>query len=192
MKKMTGWMIGVVVVLGAIGLFLIAPYNKLVGLEQNVDQHESEIDNKLQRRADLIPNLVQTVKGFASHEEKVMADISNARSKMAGAGTTEEKLAANDELSGALSRLLVVVENYPDLKSDKQFTQLMDELAGTENRISVERSNYNTAVREYNGAVKRFPTLVAAKILGFSEKSYFKADEGSNKAPSVNFDDGDE
>ncbi|HEY9582277.1 MAG TPA: LemA family protein, partial [Savagea sp.] len=139
MKKWLGPLIGILVVLGIGAVLLISPYNNLVTLSESVDKHKSEIDNKLQRRMDLIPNLVETVKGYASHETEVMTNIADARSKMAGASTTAEQLEANDELSSALSRLLVVVENYPELKSDTHFTQLMDELAGTENRISVER-----------------------------------------------------
>ncbi|HEY4566251.1 LemA family protein [Planococcaceae bacterium Storch 2/2-2] len=187
MKNMKGLLIGLVALLVVAGIFLIAPYNKLVTLEEEVDQQAAEIDNKLQRRADLIPNLVGTVKGFTTHEEKVMSDIANARSKMAGASDMQEKLDANDELSGALSRLLVVVENYPELKSDKQFQQLMDELAGTENRISVERGKYNEVVATYNKQMKRFPTNIAAKILGFEERPYFKADEKAGEAPTVDF-----
>lgn len=190
MKKWLGPLIGILVVLGIGAVLLISPYNNLVTLSESVDKHKSEIDNKLQRRMDLIPNLVETVKGYASHETEVMTNIADARSKMAGASTTAEQLEANDELSGALSRLLVVVENYPELKSDTHFTQLMDELAGTENRISVERGKYNEAVQVYNNKVQRFPSNIAAKIFGFEKRPYFEAQKGAEQAPTVDFGNG--
>lgn len=187
MKKLRGPLIGLIVIILIAGVFLIRPYNKLVVIEENVDQAYSQIDTQLQRRLDLIPNLVNTVKGFASHEQGVIQDISNARANLAGAQGPEEQAAADAELSGALSRLLVVVENYPDLKADKQFTQLMDELAGTENRIAVARKDYNDTVAEYNREVKRFPMNLVAGMFGFEKKEYFKADPAAQSAPSVDF-----
>jgi LemA protein len=172
-----------------IGLLLmfIPSYNNFVGLEENVDKSYAQIENQLQRRLDLIPNLVHTVKGYAEHEEEVLTAIADARARLAGAESPEEEATANSELSGALSRLLVVVENYPELKADQQFTQLMDELAGTENRISVARKDYNDQVSEYNRKVKSFPGVLVANITGFDEKEYFEADPSAQNAPEVDF-----
>lgn len=172
-----------------IGLLLIfvPSYNNFVGLEENVDKSYAQIENQLQRRLDLIPNLVNTVKGYAEHEEEVLTAIADARARLAGAESPEEEATANSELSGALSRLLVIVENYPDLKADQQFTQLMDELAGTENRISVARKDYNDQVSEYNRRVKSFPGVLVANITGFDEKEYFEADPSAQNAPEVDF-----
>ena len=180
--------IGVVVAAFVIvGMMLMSSYNNFVSLEENVDQSYAQIENQLQRRLDLIPNLVNTVKGYASHEKEVITAISDARARLAGAESPAEEATANAELSGALSRLLVVVENYPELKADKQFTQLMDELAGTENRISVARKDYNAEVAVYNKTVKRFPGVVVAGMTGFDEKEYFKADPKAEEAPEVDF-----
>jgi LemA protein len=177
----------IVLVIVIIGGMLMSSYNKFVTLEENVDQSYAQIENQLQRRLDLIPNLVNTVKGYAAHEKEVIASISDARARLAGAGTVEEEATANAELSGALSRLLVVVENYPNLKADQQFTQLMDELSGTENRISVARKDYNDQVAVYNKKVKQFPGALIAGMTGFSEKQYFKAAAGATNAPEVDF-----
>lgn len=189
MKKIFGPIIAIVVILVVLGAMLIPSYNKFVTLEENVDQSYAQIENQLQRRLDLIPNLVNTVKGFASHEEKVLGDIADARTKLAGANGPEEQSAANGELSGALSRLMVVVENYPDLKANENFAQLMDELAGTENRIGVARQDYNDEVASFNRQVKRFPGKLVASIFGFEEKEYFKADAAASEAPKVDFED---
>jgi LemA protein len=180
--------LGIIVLLVVIvGGMLISSYNNFVTLEENVDQSYAQIENQLQRRLDLIPNLVNTVKGYAAHEKEVIASISDARARLAGAGTVEEEATANAELSGALSRLLVVVENYPNLKADQQFTQLMDELSGTENRISVARKDYNDQVAVYNKKVKQFPGALIAGMTGFDEKQYFKAAAGATEAPEVDF-----
>ncbi|WP_121609448.1 LemA family protein [Mesobacillus foraminis] len=179
-----GVIIAIIVVLG---LMLMSSYNGFVNEEENVDQAYAQIENQLQRRLDLIPNLVNTVKGYASHEKEVIQSISDARARLAGARSPEEEATANAELSSALSRLLVVVENYPNLKADTQFTQLMDELAGTENRISIARQDYNDRVSVYNKKVKRFPGALVAGITGFDEKEYFKADPRSQEAPNVDF-----
>jgi LemA protein len=187
MKKgylVIGIIVAVVVLLG---VMLMSSYNNFVNLEENVDQSYAQIENQLQRRLDLIPNLVNTVKGYASHEKEVIAEISDARARLAGANTVEEEATANAELTGALSRLLVVVENYPNLKADQQFTQLMDELSGTENRISVARKDYNDQVAVYNKKVKQFPGALIAGITGFDEKEYFTADPKAAEAPEVNF-----
>jgi LemA protein len=162
-------------------------YNRLVAQSEAVDAGWSEIQNQLQRRNDLIPNLVNTVKGFAAQEQNVLVRVTEARSRVAGAGTPAETMAASNELSGALARLLVVVEKYPELKSDRNFIQLQDELAGTENRLAVARKRYNDAVREYNTSAKQFPTLIIARVLGFEEKAYFEAPEAAREAPTVEF-----
>ncbi|TDL66694.1 LemA family protein [Rhodococcus qingshengii] len=187
MKK--GYMIiGIIVAaIVLLGVMLMSGYNNFVTLEENVDQSYAQIENQLQRRLDLIPNLVNTVKGYASHEKEVIASISDARARLAGANTVEEEATANAELTGALSRLLVVVENYPNLKADQQFTQLMDELSGTENRISVARKDYNDQVAVYNKKIKRFPGALIAGMTGFDEKEYFTADPKAAEAPEVDF-----
>lgn len=178
-----------IVALVAIFIFgTISSYNGFVSAEENVNQKYSDIETQLQRRVDLIPNLVNTVKGYASHEKEVINDISDARAKLAGAKTPADQAKANDDLSGALSRLLVVVENYPDLKANQNFQQLMDELAGTENRIAVSRRDYNDSVATFNKKVKRFPGAMIASIFGFDEKDYFKAEEGAKEAPKVDFE----
>ncbi|ALC90836.1 LemA family protein [Bacillus sp. FJAT-18017] len=176
--------IGIIVVLG---IMLASSYNEFVNAEENVDQSYAQIENQLQRRLDLIPNLVNTVKGYAAHEKETIQAISDARARLAGARSPEEEATANAELSGALSRLLVVVENYPNLKADAQFRQLMDELAGTENRIAVARKDYNDVVAVYNKKVKQFPGAFVAGITGFDEKEYFRADPRSQEAPEVDF-----
>lgn len=189
MKKILGPLAIIVVILVVLGMILVPSYNKFVNLEVNVDESYAQVENQLQRRLDLIPNLVSTVKGYASHEKEVIAQISDARAKLAGARGPEEQATADTELSNALSRLLVVVENYPDLKANQNFTQLMDELAGTENRIAVARQDYNTVVADYNKQTKRFPGRFVASIFGFDEKEYFKADVAANEAPKVDFGD---
>jgi LemA protein len=162
-------------------------YNQLVSQNEAVDAGWSEVENQLQRRNDLIPNLVNTVKGFAAQEQNVLVGVTEARSRVAGAGTPADKMEASNQLSSALSRLLVVVEKYPELKSDRNFIQLQDELAGTENRLAVARNRYNDAVREYNTTAKRFPTLLIAKLFGFGEKTYFEAPETAREVPPVQF-----
>lgn len=178
--------IAVIVVLGAITA--VSQYNSLVGASEEVDGQKANIDTQLQRRVDLIPNLVNTVKGYAAHEKEVIESVSNARSKLAGAGSMEEKAAADSELSGALSRLLMVVENYPDLKANEQFQSLTDELAGTENRIAVARKDYNDVVKTYNQKIRRFPTSIFAGVFGFEKAEYFQAAEGAEQAPDVSFE----
>jgi len=185
-KSFIGFGIIAVILIGLLVMF-IPSYNNFVGLEENVNKSYAQIENQLQRRLDLIPNLVNTVKGYAAHEEEVLTAIADARARLAGAESPEEEATANAELSGALSRLLVVVENYPELKADQQFTQLMDELAGTENRISVARKDYNDHVSEYNRKVKSFPGVIVANITGFDEKEYFEADSRAQDAPEVDF-----
>jgi LemA protein len=181
-----GLIIAVAIVL-VLALTGFSSYNRLVAIDEGVNGKWSQVENQLQRRADLIPNLVETVKGFAAHEEQVFADISDARAKLSGAQTVREAAEADAELSSALSRLLVVVENYPTLKADANFRQLQDELAGTENRIATARMDYNTAVQGYNGTIRRFPTMIWARMLGFESRDYFEAEASAHKAPRVDF-----
>lgn len=187
MKKLLVPVIGLIVLLLVIGSMLIGPYNKLVDLDTEVEKSQAKIDTQLQRRLDLIPNLVEIVKGYAKHEEKVFKDVSDARAKLAGANTMEEKAEANEQVSSALSRLIAIQENYPELKADTQFTGLRDELAGTENRIAVARNDYNDVVTEYNKVVKRFPGSIVAGLFGFEKKEFFKADSAAKDAPNVDF-----
>lgn len=176
-----------ITVIAVVIISMFASYNSLVNLEENVESKWSQVDNQLQRRADLIPNLVNTVKGYAAHEESILTEISQARSKLIGAKSVGEKAEANADLSGALSRLLAISESYPELKADANFRQLSDELAGTENRIAVARMDYNNAVQAYNSKIRRFPTSIIAKIFGFEKKEYFKADDKAKEVPEVDF-----
>ncbi len=162
-------------------------YNRFVGQEEAIKAQWSQVENQLQRRNDLIPNLVETVKGTAAQEQTVFKAIADSRAKLAGARTPEEKMAAANEQETALSRLLVVVENYPVLKSNDSFNRLMDELAGTENRIAVERMRYNETVQAYNTARRQFPANVTAKIFGFKEYQFFEAPPAAKQAPKVEF-----
>jgi LemA protein len=182
----------VIAVLVIIVLIVFGQYvgvkNTLVSKNEAVKAAWSQVDIVLQRRADLIPNLVETVKGFAQQEQTVFGDIAKARSALLSAGTPQEKIAANQQLDGALGRLLVVVENYPQLKSNENFLRLQDELAGTENRIAVERKRYNDALQDYNTYVQQFPNSFFARIAGFKpNEAYFTAAEGSREVPKVNF-----
>ncbi len=180
--------VGLLVLIALIfGGSLIGTRNELVSERQAVDGTWSQVDVALQRRADLIPNLVETVKGYAKQEQTVFRDIANARAALAGGKNPEEKLQANAALSGALSRLLVIVENYPQLRSNESFNRLMDELAGTENRINVERRKYNEVVQKYNTDIQLFPKNIAAGMFGFGPQPYFKADISARTAPSVKF-----
>lgn len=173
-------------------------YNSLVEQDEKVNQAWAQVENQYQRRADLIPNLVKTVQGYADFEKSVLTEVTEMRSKVGQIKLSTDDLSdeekfkqfsdAQDKLSGALSRLLVVAENYPQLKANENFLQLQSQLEGTENRIAVERKKFNEAVQEYNTSVRRFPTLITAKIMGFKEKQYFKSAPGTDKAPDVNFD----
>ncbi|MFA1739391.1 LemA family protein [Lysinibacillus fusiformis] len=187
MKKWFGPIGIIVIILIVLALILIPKYNSLVTAEEHVDSKWAQVENQLQRRYDLIPNLVESVKGYTNHEQKVIADITNARAQMSNANTPVQQAVANDALTGALSRLLVVVENYPNLKADANFRQLMDELAGTENRLAVAREDYNNEVQQFNKHVKRFPGNLMAGMFGFEQKEYFKAAAGAEQAPSIDF-----
>ena len=179
---------GGILVLLLIFVFMAAgSYNTLTTKQEKVKVEFSNVDAQLQRRADLIPNLVETVKGYAKHEEKVFSEIAEARSRLLNAGTVDEKSAANNQLTGALGRLLVLTENYPDLKANEQFKTLMVQLEGTENRIAVARRDYNQTVLDYNTTRQRFPAVIMANILGFERAEEFKAEEGARQAPKVNF-----
>jgi LemA protein len=196
------------VILGILLLFVLiiggsalGSYNTLVGKRQGVDAQWAQVENQMQRRADLIPNLVGTVKGVAGLEERVFTRIAEARSQLLSAiqspsSTTEEKIAADNRLTQAMrdggllgtgGRFLAITENYPQLRSNESFLRLQDELAGTENRLAVARRDYNQAVQDYNTTRSRFPTVLIAGLMGFQEKPYFKADEGARQAPKVDF-----
>jgi len=182
----------VIVVLVLIALVAFGQYvsvrNTLVTKNEAVKAAWSQVDIVLQRRADLIPNLVETVKGIAGQEQKVFGDIAAARSRLLSAGTPADKIAANQQLDGAIGRLLVVVENYPQLKSNENFLRLQDELAGTENRIAVERKRYNDTLQDYNTYVQQFPNNIFAGWAGFKpNQAYFTATEESRQVPKVNF-----
>ena len=181
-----------VVIVGLIGVVCFGAYvstkNTLVSKNEAVKSSWSQVDVVLQRRADLIPNLVETVKGIAKQEQTVYGEIAQARSQLLSAGTPEQKIAANARLDGALGRLLAIAENYPQLKSNENFLRLQDELAGTENRIAVERKRYNDTLQDYNTYVQQFPNSIFAERAGFkSNTAYFAASEGSRTVPKVNF-----
>jgi LemA protein len=185
----------ILVVLVVIALLLGSSFvgrrNQMVVKRETVNAAWAQVDVVLQRRADLIPNLVETVKGYAVQEQVVFGDIAKARSALLGAHSPSEKIAANGQLDSALGRLLVVVENYPQLKSNENFMRLQDELAGTENRIAVERQRYNGTVQDYNTYISLFPNSLVASMSGFTRNdAYFKTDEGARQAPKVNFDYG--
>ena len=181
-----------IVILAVLGLIVFGQYvgvkNTLVTKNEAVKSAWSQVDVVLQRRADLIPNLVETVKGFAQQEQTVFGDIAKARSALLSAGTPQQKIAANGQLDGAIGRLLLVVENYPQLKSNENFLRLQDELAGTENRIAVERKRYNDTLQDYNTYVQQFPNSIFAGWAGFKpNEAYFAASEAARQVPKVNF-----
>ncbi len=178
-----------IILIGALSIygFVKGTYNSLVASDEGVKAAWAQVENQLQRRYDLIPNLVETVKGYAAHEKEVFIQVTEARAKVGGAGTVGEKISAENELSSALSRLLLVVENYPDLKANQNFIRLQDELAGTENRIAVERRRYNEAVRAYNVLIRTFPRNIIANMFGFRKADFFEAPEGAKEAPKVEF-----
>ncbi len=178
----------VVLILGvSLYSFFAGNYNKFVKMDVAIKAAWSQVENQLQRRYDLIPNLVETVKGYAKQEKDVLVEVTNARAKVGGAGTIPDKIAANNQLTSALSRLMVVVEKYPDLKSNQNFMKLQDELAGTENRIAVERMRYNETVQVYNEAIRSFPANFLASMYGFKEAAFFKVEEAAKAAPKVKF-----
>lgn len=188
-----GWLFGIIIFaviaffVLLVGGYLMVSYNSLVKMDEAVNAAQKEIDNQLQRRYDLIPNYVNTVKGYATHEKELFENIANARAKLGGAGSTQDKLAANQELSGLLSRLLVIVENYPELKANENFLRLQDELAGTENRLANARRRYNEQVKDYNAAIRKFPKNIIAGMFGFEKRDYFEVPEEAKTVPQVNF-----
>lgn len=184
---MKGILIGILALVVLVAVAGAGSYNTIVKSDIAVNEKWGQVQNVLQRRADLVPNLVQTVKGYAAHEKEVLTRIADARSKLAGARTPQEAAAADGELTSALSRLLVVVENYPQLKADQTFIRLMDELSGTENRIAVERMRYNEAVSAYNRTVSVFPRSLLASMTGYRPKPFFEAAAGAREAPKVDF-----
>ncbi|MEM3126645.1 MAG: LemA family protein [Candidatus Woesearchaeota archaeon] len=186
----TGWVVFGVVVLVLLGIvmWVIGAYNNLITLELNVNNQWAKVETQYQRRIDLIPNYVNTVKGYAKHEEKVFTEIAALRSQWGAAKSVNEKVGVASQMESALARLLVVVENYPELKANENFLALQDELAGTENRIAVERTRYNDEVNKYNIYKKRFPTVIIANLFGFQDKSFFEAAKGAEIAPTVSFE----
>ncbi len=162
-------------------------YNRFVGQEEAIKAQWAQVENQLQRRNDLIPNLVNTVKGYAAHETQVFQAVADSRARLAGATTPDQKIEAANQQSAALARLLAIVENYPQLKANEQFNRLMDELSGTENRIATERMRYNERVQDYNTARRQFPANLTAKVFGFKEYPFFKAPEAAQQVPKVTF-----
>ena len=187
--RVKSWMVIVAIVVVLI-LWFFGTYNGLISLSSKVDAQWANVESQYQRRIDLIPNLVSTVKGYAKHEENIFTEITELRSRWQDAKSSNNinaEIQTINQVEGALSRLLVVVEAYPDLKASQNFLSLQDELAGTENRIAVERMRYNEAVRGYNIKIKRIPAAIVANILNFESRPYFEAEEGAEQAPQVNF-----
>lgn len=184
MKKIGIGILAVVVL--AIG-WAVMQYNTLVGMEEGVNSKWSQVETVLQRRNDLIPNLVNTVKGYATHEREVFENVTAARAKMSGAGSMAELSQADGELTQALGRLFAVAENYPQLQASANFQSLQDELAGTENRIATARRDYNGVVESYNAKIRRFPTNIVAGVFGFGQREYFRATESAQTPPQVQF-----
>lgn len=180
--------VAIVAVIAIIGGSLVSTYNGLVDKQADVENKEAQIQVQLQRRADLIPNLVNTVKAYAEHEEGVYTALADARAKLNSASNPEEYNEANESFESALSRLLVVVENYPELKADKNFIALQDQLEGTENRLSTARKDYNDIATDYNATIKKFPNVIFAGIFGFEKADLFEASNESQTVPTVNFD----
>lgn len=191
MNRLSGRMMMVVVVLAALALPGCS-YNTFSRQDEAIDAQWAQVQNQLQRRNDLIPNLVETVKGYAAHEQGVFQAIAESRARLIGAKTPEDTIAAANAQSSALARLLAIAENYPQLKANEQFNRLMDELSGTENRIAVERMRYNERVQEYNTARRQFPANMTARIFGFKEHPYFEVPPEAQRAPTVSFGKGPE
>ena len=197
MKALVIALVVIAIIVLAVGAWAVGIYNSLIGLEQGVNEKWAQVQNVYQRRADLIPNLVETVKGFAAQERNVLTEVTEARARATGVQLTPEALndpkamerfqAAQGQLSGALSRLLVVVERYPELKSNQNFLSLQSQLEGTENRIAVERRRFNEAVREYNTRLNLFPGTIVARLAGFRPKAFFEAAPDAATPPKVKF-----
>ncbi|NLM42110.1 MAG: LemA family protein [Firmicutes bacterium] len=187
MKKGTIILIIIAAIIVLLGARVISGYNQLVELEQNVEGRWAQVENQLQRRADLIPNLVETVRGYASHEQQVFSDVAEARSRLLAARTPEEQMEANAGLDSALGRLLAISEAYPQLKADTSFIRLQDELAGTENRIATERMRFNESVQTWNTTIRKFPMNLLASMLGKEPKRFFEAAPSAQEVPQVRF-----
>ena len=193
-EKMSKTLKTVLIIVGILILIIVIPYsylkgtyNTLVTMDESVKGAWAQVENQLQRRYDLIPNYVETVKGYAAHEKEVFVKVTEARSKVAGAGSISEKIQANNQLSSALARLLVVVERYPELKANTNFIRLQDELAGTENRIAVERRRFNETVKAFNIKIRTFPTNIIAGMFGFEKAAFFEVPKERQEAPKVKF-----
>lgn len=187
MKGVSIVLIVIIAIVVILGMLSIGTYNRLATMEEGVDSAWAQVENVLKRRADLIPNLVNTVKGYAAHEEEVLTAITNARAGLTNANSPEEFAEANAQFNEAIRSLNIVVENYPDLKANQNFLELQAELSGTENRISTERMRYNDAVRVYNTAIRRFPANLVAGIFGYDSREYFEIDPADAEVPEVNF-----
>ena len=188
MSRSAKFAIGLGVAVLILYFLLASPYNSLVALDEAVNKAQADVEVTLQRRLDLIPNLVETVRGYAAHERDTLEAVTKARQQVAAAPGLAEKLRADQALTGALGRLLVVVERYPDLKASQNFRALQDQLEGTENRIGVARSRYNTAVQDYNRAVRSFPTVILARLMGYQPRPVWQAAPEAQSAPKVQFD----
>jgi LemA protein len=187
MKKSTLALIAAGVLILFLGGTCVSQYNRLVQSEEGVQGAWSQVENVMQRRADLIPNLVETVRGYAAHEREIFTEVAEARARLLAARGPEEMEAADQRMTSALGRLLAIAEAYPDLKANQSFVRLQDELAGTENRIAVERRRYNESVRTHNERIRRFPTRLVAQVTGFDRKDYFEAEAGAREVPRVDF-----
>jgi len=176
-----------IIIVAMLVLSVVGKYNTLVSLDETVSSKWAQVENQLKRRADLVPNLVNTIKGYASHEEEVFINVTKARSGLLDAETPSEYSKANAELNKAMTQLNVVVENYPEIKANENFLKLQDELAGTENRLAVARMDYNEEVKRFNSKTRRFPTNIIANMFGFEKKVYFEINEEDAKVPEVNF-----
>ncbi len=185
-KRISAWII-VIVIVAVIAIICVGYYNKFVKLDQNVTGQWAQVETQYQRRFDLIPNLVNSVKGAMGQEQAIFGEIAEARTRYSGATSVNDKVAAANQVESALSRLLVIMENYPTLKSIDAVTTLMAQLEGTENRISVERGRFNDTVKIYNQSTKTFPAVIFARIFGFGNKAFFEAAQGAEQAPNVNF-----
>lgn len=187
MKNIKVILFAVFIVLALIGLYIWSAYNRLIAMSEAIKNQWAQVETQYQRRFDLIPNLVASVKGVMTQEEKIFGDLAEARTRYSGALTVEERIKAINQVESELGRLLVVMENYPELKSAENVQTLMVQLEGTENRISVERKKFNELVSSYNVATKKFPDNLIARLFGFNESAYFQAVSGAEKAPEVNF-----
>lgn len=186
-KKSNVILVGLIALVAISTMWFFSTKNSLIIMEEEISGNWAQVENQLQRRYDLIPNLVNTVKGYAAQEKEIFTNIAEARSKLAGAGSQKETIAASGQMESAISRLLVVVENYPNLKSDANFRQLQDELAGSENRLSTERRRFNESVKVYNRSIRLFPKSFVANLFGFDKKDYFEIDQQARNVPKVEF-----